>query len=130
MKAALCILLLATGCASTPPVAEPECVEVMPPIVMAPPAPVPGQTPASKRAVEAVVIHKDKLVARAGSYVIQPHAKSGIVDKLGDLTRAAQYAAAQLSDAKTPAERAAAMPVAKAAIEALALYLSMKGEQP
>lgn len=129
MRAVFCVLLVA-GCAAKPPAVEPDCVEVMPPIVMAPHAAALVETPASKRAVADVVIHKNKLVARAGSYVIQPHAKPVVVDKLGDLTRAAQYAAAQLSDAKTPAERAAAMPVAKAAIEALALYLSMKGEQP
>jgi hypothetical protein len=116
------VCLLAAGCAAQAPVrivyvpVRPEPVAVTPPVI------------AESLKVVAVVKNERHLVADAGRYVVWKQSKASIIDQMGTLMATAAVAVRQLQEAKTLQDRAAALPAAEAAVEALRLYLQTKGD--
>ncbi len=78
----------------------------------------------------ATVSHKEQaLVEEAGRYAVAPQSKPEVISELGTLTANASAAMEQLRAARTIGERAAALPAAEAAVNALSNYLQIKGNE-
>ena len=122
-------LLLAAGCAATPPASQqPTLIAV--PQECPPPERVLVQSDvvAATQRKAAVTTKERQLFAEAGQYVISPTSSPAVISHLGTLTANATAAMTQLRTAKTLGERAAALPAAEAAVDALSTYLATKGD--
>jgi hypothetical protein len=111
------------------------CAEAQPPVietiyVTAEPvaAPHPAPFPLANVQAAAVVRKERHLVAEAGRYTVWKQSKPPIISHLASLMATAKFAVQQLQDAKTLRDRAAALPAAEAAVEALSVYLQTKGD--
>jgi hypothetical protein len=122
------LCLLALGCSKQSPSPQATCAPYAPPPVVIVRPQAAGPTPTQVAKTAAVVKKERHLVAEAGRYVVWKQSKAPIIDKLGTLTAEASKAVQDLQDAKTLRDRAAALPAAEAAVDALSVYLQTKGD--
>lgn len=119
----LCLALAACGKPPTPTV---EYVFIQPEEQLAYPR---HETPPAANVQAAAVVRKERhLSAEVGRYVSWKQSKPPIIDHLGDLMATMRAAVALVQNAKTLRDRAAALPAAVAATEAVQNYLATKGD--